>query len=158
MKISSASKKVLASALSAAMVVAFAPAAAFASIDNGTQVTVSFEANGGVATPGDLSPVTHTVSEGSLTFTADQINGNRYKKGESAFDFWFYDANNDGKYTTGDNSGDLKVTGNALDVSGESISGTDITLKASYKEISATASATFNTAASDYNKDGRSDV
>ena len=158
MKISSASKKVLASALSAAMVVAFAPAAAFASIDNGTQVTVSFDANGGAAAPAGLDDMKVTVTDGNLTLTDAQAGGARYKKGESAFDFWFYDANNDGKYTTGDNSGDLKVTGNALNVSGESISGTDITLKASYKEISATASATFNTAASGYDKDGRSDV
>ena len=158
MKISSASKKVLASALSAAMVVAFAPAAAFASIDNGTQVTVSFDANGGAAAPAGLDDIKATVNGASLTLTDAQAGGARYTKGESAFDFWFYDANNDGKYTTGDNSGDLKVTGDALDVSGDSVSGTAITLKASYKEISATASTAFNTAASGYNKDSRSNV
>ena len=47
MKISNASKKVLASALSAAMVVAFAPTVAFAAVDNGVDVKVTFDLNGG---------------------------------------------------------------------------------------------------------------
>ena len=52
MKISSASKKVLASALSAAMVVAFAPTVAFGKAWTGTTpVTVHYDVNGGTGTP-----------------------------------------------------------------------------------------------------------
>ena len=119
MKISSASKKVLASALSAAMVVAFAPTVAFGAITDGTKVKVSFDENGGTyTTSGQLKEVTKDVADGKITFDADEVTGTAYTKGSSAFDFWFYDANNNGKFDTNE----LKVSDqNVLDVSGDQI-------------------------------------
>ena len=88
MKISSASKKVLASALSAAMVVAFAPTVAFAK--SGDPITVNVDLNGGAA----------TAASGSITFPnakqgATIILPTVEKDGVAAT--WTVDMNGDGE-------------------------------------------------------------
>ena len=160
MKISSASKKILASALSAAMVVAFAPTVAFGAIADDTKVKVSFDENGGsYNTSGKLADVTKTVTDGKITFDADEVAGTAYTKGSSAFDFWFYDANNNNKF---DSSTDLQVSGDTheLTVSGDQIAqATAITLKASYKELKAeVTSCDFNSAKWNYDATAKSTI
>ena len=86
MKISSASKKVLASALSAAMVVAFAPAAAFAAA--GDKCPVTIDVDGG------------TVVSGNTDFSAakvgDTISLPSLEKDGYTVDHFWYDADEDG--------------------------------------------------------------
>ena len=102
MKISSASKKVLASALSAAMVVAFAPAAAFGA-DEGNTVTVEFDVNGGAisssaadGTQAVQASKTYDVSAGK-TVTLDQTTIDQYVDANGySFADWWYDADADG--------------------------------------------------------------
>ena len=157
MKISSASKKVLASALSAAMVVAFAPTAAFGAIAKDTKVKVSFDENGGTYTDGGLNPIDAVVGEDdALVITGAVAGGAKYQKGEAAFDFWFYDANNNGTRDT--NEPKVGTNNDTLDVSSLDAKTSAITLKASYKELKAEASAEFNTAATDYKASDNSTV
>ena len=102
MKISSASKKVLASALSAAMVVAFAPAAAFGAVQGNT-VTVEFDVNGGAisssaadGTQAVQASKTYDVSAGK-TVTLDQTTIDQYVDANGySFADWWYDADADG--------------------------------------------------------------
>ena len=146
MKISSASKKVLASALSAAMVVAFAPTVAFGAIADDTQVTVNFDLNGGaIKDDSGLSSIPAakgTVSSGKLAVTVSaatnyaalDAGSNAIKKGEATFAGWFYDVDGDGIYKSGTDVAYSKTNG--IDVTGDEISGTSITLKARYNEPS----------------------
>lgn len=109
MKISSASKKVLASALSAAMVVAFAPTVAFGAVAGNT-VTVEFDVNGGsipanapAGTQGIQASKTYTVAKKSgvadkVEITLDQTAIEQYVDADGyVFSGWWYDADNDGK-------------------------------------------------------------
>ena len=102
MKISNASKKVLASALSAAMVVAFAPTVALGA-PTADKIKVSFNPNGGAAAPAGYDdadvnvvtsaatyanvtvPVGATISaEGTLVASGDVNDGKvLYKKDKS---------------------------------------------------------------------------
>ena len=170
MKTPSVIKKALASVLSVAMIVAFAPTAAFA-IDNDRRVNVSFDANGGTTTYKMEDQTELSVSNGVITLD-DEVSLGRYttigcgvyyySKGYAAFDFWFYDANNNDVY----DDGDVKVirdnfenTLNVKDIPQVEGGTTDITLKASYKEISATASTSFSTAVDNYDEqNGLTDV
>ena len=68
MKISSASKKVLASALSAAMVVAFAPTAAFGMVKSGEYVKVVLDPGVGQVAPGGVAA---SKLEAAVVATAD---------------------------------------------------------------------------------------
>ena len=157
MKISNASKKVLASALSAAMVVAFAPTVAFAKIPEGiNNVTVNFNVNGGTVADTTVSD-SHTgvvqsakasvAADGTLTIANIADYATVAEKADAAIDHWFYDANGDGKDTSavsGDTSGDLKYEASA-GFSTETLAKdtTAITLKAAYKEPTATPTFTF---------------
>ena len=85
MKISSASKKVLASALSAAMVVAFAPTVAFGA--TGDAVTVTIDADGGTAT---ITSYPYAKEGTAITLGDAEKNGYKLSK-------WWYDANGNGK-------------------------------------------------------------
>ena len=109
MKISNASKKVLASALSAAMVVAFAPTVAFGAVAGNT-VTVEFDVNGGsipataaAGTQGIQASKTYTVAKkggdaAKGEITLDQTAIDQYVDADGyAFSGWWYDADNDGK-------------------------------------------------------------
>lgn len=144
MKISSASKKVLASALSAAMVVAFAPTAAFGSIANGVNVTVTYDHNGGTIVDTQYKTIPNgsaVVADGKieLTDTYGALGAGKtvLKKGKSefAFGFWFVDADGDKVW----DEDEIKVTGDgskgtiaAVDVA--KLSGNTINLVASYSE------------------------
>ena len=88
MKISNASKKVLASALSAAMVVAFAPTVAFAK--SGDPITVNVDLNGGVATAASGSTTFPNAKQGT-TITLPTVE----KDGVAAT--WTVDMNGDGE-------------------------------------------------------------
>ena len=146
MKISNASKKVLASALSAAMVVAFAPAAAFGA-GVGGKVTVDYNAGAGSAITGGQGGVvnskTYTVSNaGALGLESgsdlmiksgktdtDADDGYAFK----AWDVWA-DTNADGVRAE-DNSENLTVNtaNNTVDVSSGAIdSATKIYATAKY--------------------------
>ena len=108
MKISNASKKVLASALSAAMVVAFTPTVVFAAPAEGDAATVHFvTATGANATVDDkaankaLKDVHLVLKTDGATGDITVANADNYKHYGAPITSWFYDANNDGKYTTG---------------------------------------------------------
>ena len=97
MKISNASKKVLASALSVAMVVAFAPTVAFGAQD-GAKLTVNYSAGLGVSkTGGSQSTIsgteTLTVASGKVTLQGGTDLG--LKSGDEYYDFKAWDVNAD---------------------------------------------------------------
>mgnify|MGYP000425912477 CR=1 FL=1 len=100
MKISNASKKVLASALSAAMVVAFAPTVAFGATP-GQVVTVKYDVNGLTALDGTSAPADETVQLGGtdkLEATLANVPGSiayTFADG-TAVDGWFFDVNGNG--------------------------------------------------------------
>ena len=156
MKISNASKKVLASALSAAMVVAFAPAVAMADISYGTQVNVKFDLNKGSLPSGSavasVADGTGTASVDGKTLTvvadANSFNGASATKDGAQFAGWFYDADDNGEYDASKGDVAYNATAGTLDVT--TIAQTsEITLKAKYayaKEMTATDSV-VNTAA-----------
>ena len=88
MKISNASKKVLASALSAAMVVAFAPTVAFGA--TGDKIAVTTDINGG---NGTVPAFSEAVVGGEIALPTDLTFGTaKYKLAG-----WYYDSNLDGK-------------------------------------------------------------
>ena len=96
MKISSASKKVLASALSAAMVVAFAPAAALAApadVTPAKYVTVSYDVNGGNGTTPAPAYAKLTQFDGKYYIAVDGT----YSGAADGYSFskWFIDADGD---------------------------------------------------------------
>ena len=137
MKISSASKKVLASALSAAMVVAFAPTAAFAAgtasaigkagtVGDGEAVTITIDADGGVA-----SQTAYTGFKQGGTIALPTATKNGY-----ALDYWWYDANGNGEIDAGTEDFD----GNAnFDLPAKNSGKTAVTLKAVYVAPSVSA-------------------
>ena len=88
MKISNASKKVLASALSAAMVAAFAPTVAFGA--TGDKIAVTTDINGG---NGTVPAFSEAVVGGEIALPTDLTFGTA--KYELAG--WYYDSNLDGK-------------------------------------------------------------
>ena len=116
MKISSASKKVLASALSAAMVVAFAPTVALADKapdPSGKKVTVSYSAGTGSVKAGMSNFTTDDVAlncEGDKFYIQPKAdNGvdsataaSTYAKGSYSFSEWWYDADADGVVDDGE--------------------------------------------------------
>ena len=151
MKISSASKKVLASALSAAMVVAFAPAAALAApanVDPAKYVTVTYDANGGdkTAKPSDTLQLQEENGKYYLNVTetyAGTSNGYAFSK-------WFIDADGDGILDAGEKS----VEGGYIEVSADT---TAVTLKAAFATPALTAgtfSSIDNTIAFTIDKSG----
>ena len=73
MKISNASKKVLASALSAAMVVAFAPTVALAT-PSADKIKVSYDANGGAAAPAGLPDETVNIDKHAAVYTQQKVS------------------------------------------------------------------------------------
>ena len=106
MKISSASKKVLASALSAAMVVAFAPTVAFAA-NAGDQVKIKFiTATDHNQIPGtSLAPDGQTnilLSDGQVKTAAISVAGTGFTYYGASIDGWIYDANNNGVVDDGE--------------------------------------------------------
>ena len=155
MKTSSASKKVLASALSAAMVVAFAPTVAFGAIADKTDVTVSFDVNGGSIKDTHIASIPSedvTVAGGKITLksTYGQLanKSDELTKGGATFKGWFFDADGDGAFN--DKKGDVAVNSNELVVTGDKISGTAVTLKAMYNEAVLTPTLGINEAAAKY--------
>ena len=110
MKISNASKKVLASALSAAMVVAFAPAVALADVCSHDKVTVKFDTTGFNVKAGSSAIASELEAGSSLvTVGADKItiagsvfaNHDYVTSDNEAVTGWYIDADNDGKYNDG---------------------------------------------------------
>ena len=106
MKISNASKKVLASALSAAMVVAFAPTVAFGAADSATAdgtktVAVTFNANGGTVTAGCAGFTTELLKDADGKYFV-KVSGTNTATDASygASTGWFVDADGDGLYNS----------------------------------------------------------
>ncbi len=95
MDISSASRKVLCTALSAATAFAFAPAMALGLTADEGKVTVEFEAGDGT---GSLDPHTYTADEnGAITLSASGADiANAFTNGDYAFAGFYYDADADG--------------------------------------------------------------
>ena len=132
MKISSASKKVLASALSAAMVVAFAPAAAFAAKtpDATKTVDVTYDANGGTISSGVSGETVSLQKEGDKYYIAT-ANAPTATISGYAFDKWFIDADGDGVLDEGEKAAE----GGYVEVSADT---TAVTLKAAWQLPSVT--------------------
>ena len=146
MKISNASKKVLASALSAAMVVAFAPTVAFGATP-GQLVTVKYDVNDLKAADGTSAPADETVQlagAGNLVATLANVPGSGaylFKDG-SAVDGWYFDANGNGAK----DSEDIVVSGTSLTLTADTdlADGSVVTLKP-YKAAWSDATATVAT-------------
>ena len=132
MKISSASKKVLASALSAAMVVAFAPAAAFAAKtpDATKTVDVTYDANGGTISSGVSGETVSLQKEGDKYYIAT-ANAPTATISGYTFDKWFIDADGDGVLDEGEKAAE----GGYVEVSADT---TAVTLKAAWQLPSVT--------------------
>ena len=97
MKISSASKKVLASALSAAMVVAFAPTVAFgAPAAANDHVTVTYNMNGGVVKAGKQEIAASVDTKITAANQIPVASGADYSKDGYAFNGYFVDQNANG--------------------------------------------------------------
>ena len=127
MKISNASKKVLASALSAAMVVAFAPTAAFAAkVADGTKtVDVTFDANGGKLADVSGKTVQLETENGKYYVNVGTVNAPTMTDGYG-FSNWFIDADGDGLLGTGEKVVDANKY---VEVAADT---TAVTLKAAY--------------------------
>ena len=163
MKISSASKKVLASALSAAMVVAFAPTVAFGKA--GTNWTVNFSTAGGTVATGhvasEASLTAQTAAEAAsdtLTLKATGIDG-VYQLNGYDFAGWGVDNNGNGTLDEGETTviADTDLA-SGIDVKNVASAADDETgtlnLIATYAVPTTTAaSLPLNTAAADYDKD-----
>ena len=157
MKISSASKKVLASALSAAMVVAFAPTVALAdkALDpSGKKVTVSYSAGTGSVKAGMSNFTTDDVAlnyEGDKFYIQPKANNgvdsataaNTYAKGSYSFSKWWYDADADGVVDDGET---VAATNGWLEVSGDT---TAVALTALYAEPAVSEVTNFSFGISD---------
>ena len=118
MKISNASKKVLASALSAAMVVAFAPTVAFGAADSATAdgtktVAVTFNANGGTVTAGCAGFTTELLKDADGKYFV-KVSGTNTATDASygPSTGWFVDADGDGLYNSETEKMVTKVNGN----------------------------------------------
>ena len=124
MKISSASKKVLASALSAAMVVAFAPTVAFAAPAVNDAGKIHFitatGANAAITDAGKtLKDVNFVLSndDDMVTGDIDASNAAYYTYYGADIVGWGYDVNGDGKYTPSDkDSKDKAAEGTATSI------------------------------------------
>ena len=135
MKISNASKKVLASALSAAMVVAFAPAAAFATPAAGSgaakYVSVTFDSNGNTAVAPAPAYKQLLQEDGKyyVEVTSDTQSGtvNGY-----SFSNWFIDANSDGVVSEGEAVSKADATASTRYFIEVPADATAVTLKAAY--------------------------
>ena len=135
MKISSASKKVLASALSAAMVVAFAPAAAFATKtpDATKTVDVTYDANGGTISAGITGETVSLQKDGDKYYIAT-TNAPTATISGYTFDKWFIDADGDGVLDEGEKAAEDGY----VEVSADT---TAVTLKAAWQLPSVTVGA-----------------
>ena len=168
MKISNASKKVLASALSAAMVVAFAPAAALGQtisnpaspVQTAQTVKVTYDINGG--TIDKASGMSALANEDAPVYTADgktyikvsgnandalQLNTSVSSKNGVAASEWFVDEDNDGVL----DSDEYGVLYNATPADAklflEVAEGTtEVTLKAHYATASISSGSVFTAA------------
>ena len=147
MKISSVSKKVLASALSAAMVVAFAPTAAFGADLGGNSTTVD---NGAVAEAPAGTVAVVTYKDGSTTYTeyfgpdADDPNDNAAKSLQEAMAYAGAFANAKVILAT-DVTADVKAYGTTtLDLNGHTLANLSNVTADDYK--TAAKSATNDTA------------
>ena len=164
MKISNASKKVLASALSAAMVVAFAPTVAFAK--EGTNWTVNFNVNGGTVATGHVASEAALTAQNAAELANDELKlakvtgiSGVYELNGYEFAGWAVDNNGNGTIDEGEDTviADANLTSNfsVKDVASapDDATGT-LNLIATYA-VPAVESATIalNTAAEDYDKD-----
>ena len=133
MKISSASKKVLASALSAAMVVAFAPTVAFGAATNPVKVNIDPNGGSGVAIPS----YTSAVEGGDIALPLLKNQG--YTPAA-----WAYDKNGDGVIEDTETLETYSTTTGVgkLPVKSETAMG-EITLKAIY-HVPAIEKLTYN--------------
>ena len=128
MKISSASKKVLASALSAAMVVAFAPTVAFGVTTKDTTTAVSITQDFNNGTTSVTSAGMLKYGDDGKYYVAVPSNPGTTSEGASggyAFDKWFIDADGDGLLDEGEKT----PTSNLIEVPAGT---TAVTLKAAY--------------------------
>ena len=143
MKISSASKKVLASALSAAMVVAFAPTVAFGAPANVTPakyVSVTFNGNGSSTTA--PAPAYKQVKQYDGKYYIEAADTYKDAAGKDAtadgysFDKWFIDADGDGVIDEGEAY--AKTVNGATNMVEISADATSVELKAAYATPSIT--------------------
>ena len=164
MKISNASKKVLASALSAAMVVAFAPTVAFAK--EGTNWTVNFNVNGGTVATGHVASEAALTAQNAAELANDELKlakatgiSGVYELNGYEFAGWAVDNNGNGTIDEGEDTviADADLTSNfsVKDVASAADDATGtLNLIATYA-VPAVESATIalNTAAEGYDKD-----
>ena len=105
MKISNASKKVLASALSAAMVVAFAPTVAFGAVAKNGVVNVEFDTTGATVASGstELSGTyTATATESNKLFLGDNFTAaHNYTYADGQAVTWYLDVDGEDGYDGG---------------------------------------------------------
>ena len=148
MKISSASKKVLASALSAAMVVAFAPAVALAEVHEGDTVTVKFDTTGLTLAEGSSAigdQVVKVTSKNVITLKSDTFTDHVYEDASGYEVTW----------GTSVASGTVKTGDMTLEdiVASAVVNGSTITLKpvAAASAVKATAVTCAQEAAEDTN-------
>ena len=147
MKISNASKKVLASALSAAMVVAFAPAVALAEVHEGDTVTVKFDTTGLTLAEGSSAISDQVVKVGrtknEITLKSDTFTGHVYNDASG----------NEVTWGTSVASGNVKTGDLTLEniVASAVVNGSTITLKpvAAASAVKATAVTCAQEAAED---------
>ena len=135
MKISNASKKVLASALSAAMVVAFAPTVAFGAVA-GDEITVTYDyGTNAKAVDGAQAPADKTVkvtNAGELTLAADAAAASAYKlAGIYSVSGWWFDADADGVVDK-DETLSAEAAGTLKNIKDEVTNGSTIKLVAQY--------------------------
>ena len=146
MKISSVSKKVLCTALSAATALAFAPAVALADVHELDKVNVKFDTTGltladGSSAISDQEGV--AVSENNkVTLDPSVTSGHSYKLGDEEITGWYWDVDGDGECT----EADVELAGGVvLDFSTDTVAaaavadGSTITLSPLYNASSAVA-------------------
>ena len=140
MKISSVSKKVLCGALSAAMVVAFAPTVAFGA-EKGDKITFSYDVNGGTIVDTHIASIPSeevtVASDGTVTldgYGKIAADANNLKKGASAFAYWYVDVDNSGEYESAKDAVVAAGTGVIAAADVAKLNGGSFTLKAAYSE------------------------
>ena len=139
MKISNASKKVLASALSAAMVVAFAPTVAFAAPAQGDAAKIHFEVQTGANA--SVTDASLSIKDVNVVLDADKktgdvvaVNAGNFKYYGASITGWWYDKDADGVVDAGEElTYDASAGKITSFVPADSFKGGDtITLKAIY--------------------------
>ena len=139
MKISNASKKVLASALSAAMVVAFAPTVAFAAPAQGDAAKIHFEVQTGANA--SVTDASLSIKDVNVVLDADKktgdvvaVNAGNFKYYGASITGWWYDKDADGIVDAGEElTYDASAGKITSFVPADSFKGGDtITLKAIY--------------------------